>query len=130
MVIFLRRWRGESYIMNIQYKNNQIKKICNDHSKAVKQLNSRVADRLHEVLIFIDSAEILLDIANMPAYRLHPLLGDRAGTFAIDLIKSSGFRLILIPIDENGNEYNTNDVNVIYRSSSTIILLEVSNHYD
>lgn len=116
--------------MNIQYKNNQIRKICNDHSKAVKQLNSRVADRLHEVLDFIDSAEILLDIANMPAYRLHPLLGDRAGTFAIDLIKSSGFRLILIPIDENGNVYNTSDVNVIYRSSSTIILLEVSNHYD
>lgn len=116
--------------MNIQYKDNKIRKLCNDHRVAVKQLNSRVADRLHEVLNFINSAENLLDVAKMPAYRLHPLSGDRAGSFAIDLIKKSGFRLILIPVDENENEYTTKDVDIIYRSSSTIILLEVSNHYD
>lgn len=116
--------------MNIQYKNNQIKRVCNNHNKAVKQFNVRVADRLHEVLNFINNADSLNDVAKMPAYRLHPLFGNRAGCFAIDLIKSTGFRLILIPLDDDDNEYSTNDINIIYHSSSTIILLEVSNHYD
>ncbi|HEY5556317.1 hypothetical protein [Acetobacterium sp.] len=116
--------------MKVQYKDNKIRKICNDHSKAVKELGLRVGDRLHEVMDFIENAEILHDVSQIPPYRLHPLYGDRLGTFAIDLIKSTGFRLILIPIDDEGNPFDTKDINIIYRSSSTIILLEVTKHYD
>ncbi|MBC3901444.1 killer suppression protein [Acetobacterium malicum] len=116
--------------MNIQYYDNKIKKICNDHSKAVKELGSQVGQRLHEVLDFINSAETLHDVSQVPAYRLHPLTGDRKGTFAIDLKKMSGFRLILIPVDDEGIEFKSNDLNVIYRTASTIILLEVTKHYD
>lgn len=116
--------------MKIYYDNKNIKKLCNDYRYARKKLGKDVADKLHMALQFIDAAVCLVDIKNMITFRLHPLKGNRKGTYAIDLGRKTGFRLILIPVDLDGNMWTTENDIVIYNSTDTIILLEVSKHYE
>lgn len=105
-------------------------KIYNNYKQAQKKLGKNVADKLHKTLQFIDASVCLMDIKNMITFRLHPLKGDRKGTYAIDLGKRTGFRLILIPVDQNGNRWTTENDITIYNSTDTVILMEVSKHYE
>lgn len=116
--------------MDIEFNDKKIKKVCNDYKEARKAFGDDVAKKLHMALNFITHAETLNDVAQMPTYRLHPLKGDRKGSYAIDLGRKLGFRLILIPLDKCGHKWIENDINLIYRSTTTIILMEVSNHYE
>ncbi|MBS7009097.1 type II toxin-antitoxin system RelE/ParE family toxin [Anaerostipes sp.] len=116
--------------MKIYYDNKNIQKLCNDYRHAQIKLGKNVADKLHKTLQFIDASVFLMDIKNMKTFRLHPLRGDRKGTYAIDLGKRTGFRLILIPVGPDGNEWTTENDIVIYNSTVTVILLEVSKHYE
>ncbi|MEA5073419.1 MAG: type II toxin-antitoxin system RelE/ParE family toxin [Eubacterium aggregans] len=117
--------------MDIQYHDKKIEKLCNDYKKSKKQLGECVAEKLHMALNFMANAENLNDIAQMPTYHLHPLIGDRGGHFAMDLGRRLGYRLILIPVDENNNKWTDfSQLDIIYKSTSTIILLEVTNHYE
>lgn len=116
--------------MKIHYDNKNIQELCNNYKHAQKKLGKNVADKLHKALQFIDASVCLMDIKNMRTFRLHPLKGDRKGTYAIDLGKKTGFRLILIPVDLDGNRWATGNDIVIFNSTDTIILLEVSKHYE
>lgn len=67
----------------------------------------------------------------MQIYHLHPLQGKLAGQYALDIAgRSSGYRLIIIPLDANGNKWKENDINVVYATTTVIIAMEVSNHYE
>ena len=44
--------------------------------------------------------------------------------------RRAGYRLVIIPLDADGNEWHENDVNVVYSSTEVIIAWEVSNHYE
>ncbi len=67
----------------------------------------------------------------MQIYHLHSLQGDREGQYALDIAgRKAGYRLIIIPLDADGNEWKENDVNVVYRATELIIAWEVSNHYE
>ena len=116
--------------MEIIYKNKKIEKECTDYSNAKKKYNQQVADKLHSTINFINNASNLLDIKSMPTYRLHALKGNRKGTYAIDLGKRLGYRLIITPLDDNHKEWDTNDENLIFKSTKVIIVLEVTNHYE
>lgn len=116
--------------MIIRYDNSKIEKACNDFKKAQRKHGPDIAKRLYMALQFLDSAETLKDVANTPSFNLHPLTGDRKGTYAIDLGRRSGFRLIIKPLDANGEEWAETDIYVIYQSTSIVILMEVTNHYE
>lgn len=99
--------------------------------KAKKELPNVVAEKLHALINIIESAENLQDIAAMQIYHLHSLQGDREGQYALDIAgRKAGYRLIIIPLDADGNEWKENDVNVVYRATELIIAWEVSNHYE
>lgn len=67
----------------------------------------------------------------MQIYHLHPLQGQRKGQYALDIAgRRAGYRLIIIPLDANGNEWKESDVSIIYTSTEIIIAWEVSNHYE
>lgn len=69
--------------------------------------------------------------AVMRIYHLHPLERKRKGQFALDLGRRLGWRLIVIPLDDEGNRWNTtDDVNIIYKSTSAILVWEVTKHYE
>lgn len=71
-----------------------------------------------------------MDIKNVPIYRLHPLKGDRKGQFAIDIGRKLGWRLIIIPEDDEGNEWDITDINMVYELTNIILVWEVSKHYE
>ncbi len=70
------------------------------------------------------------DIYRLPQYKLHPLHGDRVGQYALDLGRTLGFRLIIIPLDKDGYEWKEKDLQRIYKATEMILAWEVSNHYE
>lgn len=78
----------------------------------------------------LESVETLKDIQMLQIYNIHPLEGNRKGQYALDLGRRLGYRLIIIPLDEEGNEFKEKDVNIIYQSTRIIVTWEVSNHYE
>ena len=99
--------------------------------KAKKDLPANVAEKLHALINLIESSANLQDIAEMQIYHLHRLQGKRDGQYALDIAgRRAGYRLIIIPVDADGNECKEKDVNIVYKSTEIIIAWEVSNHYE
>lgn len=117
--------------MIITYKDSKVRERCTNYKLAKKDYNIKVAEALHSTINFIENAETLMDIKNFPPFNLHPLHRDRVGTFAIDLGgRKTGYRLIIRPLDDEGNEWKKSDVNAIYKATKIMIILEVTNHYE
>lgn len=111
--------------MNITYSNNRVEKQCTDFRKAKKDFPEKIAKNLHKVIQFIENADSLEDVINMPTYNFHNLKGDRKGVFAIDIDgRRSGYRLLV-------SFYEVNNEIVFSQSVSIedIEIKEVSNHY-
>ena len=90
-----------------------------------------VAERLLALINFIENAENLKDVDSMRIYHLHPLHGKREGQYGLDIAgRDRGYRLIIIPLDSEGNEWIEKDVNIVYKATEVIIAWEVSNHYE
>jgi len=56
------------------------------------------ADRLVDMLAFIDAATEFDDLSTPPNFGLHPLAGDRAGSFAMTVTKN--WRMTFVKIDD------------------------------
>ncbi|NCB42091.1 MAG: addiction module antidote protein, HigA family [Clostridia bacterium] len=63
--------------IDIKYRKNKDKKMCTDFRKAKEELGPIVADKLLSLINFLESANDLMDVKNIPMYQLHPLEGDR-----------------------------------------------------
>lgn len=116
--------------INIKYRKNKDEKLCTDFKNATKELGPIVADKLHSLINFLESANNLIDVKNVPMYHLHPLVGNRKGQFAIDLGRKLGWRLVIIPEVKDGEDWNTDDINIIYELTNIILVWEVSKHYE
>ncbi len=44
--------------------------------------------------------------------------------------RKAGYRLVIIPLDADGNEWKEKDVNIVYKATEVISAWEVSNHYE
>jgi proteic killer suppression protein len=53
-----------------------------------KGLPGDLVDRLTKMIAFIDAAETLDELSIPPNYGLHPLTGDRAGTWAMTVTRN------------------------------------------
>ena len=56
------------------------------------------ADRLVDMLAFINAATEFDDLSTPPNFGLHPLAGDRAGSFAMTVTKN--WRITFVKIDD------------------------------
>ena len=122
---------GRVHDIEIQYKDKKVEKLCTDLKKAKKDLPANVAEKLHALINLIESADNLKDIDELQIYHLHPLQGKREGQYALDVAgRRAGYRLVIIPLDADGNEWKEKDVNVVYKATEVIIAWEVSNHYE
>lgn len=122
---------GRAHDIEIQYKDKKVEKLCTDLKKAKKDLPANVAEKLHALINLIESADNLKDIDELQIYHLHPLQGKREGQYALDVAgRRAGYRLVIIPLDADGNEWKEKDVNVVYKATEVIIAWEVSNHYE
>ena len=117
--------------MKINYSNNKTKKICEDYNKAVRDLGSDVAIRLFDLINALESFPTLLDLKGLPQYRLHPLGYNREYQYSFVIHKGYKWRLIVYPLDNQGNilEDKSNENEMLSRAVM-IEIVEVSEHYD
>lgn len=89
--------------MEISYANRALETVCTDARKAKKQLGGKGFEKLKRRLADCRAAA---NARSLVAGRPHPLKGDRAGQFAVDL--EGGLRLVFepannpVPKDLNG----------------------------
>ena len=84
--------------MRIEYKNNNLRKVCTDYTKASKSYGERMAELIHlriDQLMAADSADQMVKFS---IGRCHPLHGDREGQYALDLVHPH--RLIFIRVND------------------------------
>ncbi|MDR1836023.1 MAG: type II toxin-antitoxin system RelE/ParE family toxin [Fusobacteriaceae bacterium] len=117
--------------MKLRYHDNKIEKLCKEFHEAQRKLGSVVAKKLHAAIAFFEKAGTMSSIAENKPLRLHKLQGDRQNTFAIVLGSQTGFRLIIEPLQENGQLFKDySDMALVYKNAKTILVLEVTNHYE
>ena len=104
-------------IIEIEYKNKKVEKICTDVNCAVKQFGSQVTNKLFKRIRELKAFECLGDVPSNLPYRREKLKGEEnLWSIRIDI----AYRLIISPIDFN------NDI----RKIKIIRTEEVSNHYE
>lgn len=117
--------------MEITYKNATVKKQCTDYAYAKKEFNVKVAEKLFASINYIEQSVCFTDIINNPSFRFHGLTANRKGTYAIDLGKKLGFRLIVEPLnEENKSLGKEKDFEKIKQCTKIVLVVEVTNHYD
>ncbi|WP_405358390.1 addiction module toxin RelE [Fusobacterium polymorphum] len=99
--------------------------MCENEKKAIKKYNKIIAEKLIFSIEFLKNSKSLKDVADYNNFRLHELKYERKGQFAIDLGKTTGYRLIIEPITVN----EKNEV-ISYESINIVEIMEVSNHYE
>lgn len=99
--------------------------------RAKKDLPTNIAEKLHALINLIETSKDFRDVANMQIYHLHPLQGKRKGQYALDIAgRRAGYRLLVVPLDEDGNEWEMKDTDMIYKFTKILIIQEVTNHYE
>lgn len=118
--------------MQIKYTSSKVKNVCTSLKEAKKKYSGIVPEKLHATINFIENASNITDIINYIPFHFHHLKGSRKGEYAIDIGgRTSGWRLIIIAIDDAGNAcpndevYGKNAVNIVI-----VQLEEVTNHYE
>lgn len=78
--------------MEISYRNDKLKRLCEECRVAERKLGKNSARQLRARLSDLEAAQRVTDLV---AGRPHPLTGDREGQFALDL--ADGKRLVFCP---------------------------------
>ena len=84
--------------MEILFKDNMIRKICNKHHVAVRKWGEENARLLRKRMDEIRDSENLAVLMMIPQARCHPLKGNMKGKFSVDL--KHPYRLIFAPADD------------------------------
>lgn len=117
--------------MEIKYKTSKTEEHCTNLKKAQKKYGEAVAEKLHGAINFIESASNLKDVREHLPFRFHDLKGDREKACAIDLGRKIGWRLLVVPLKENGSFCTNDEIFGEYAVCIKIIRIEeVSNHYE
>lgn len=90
--------------MEVTFKDKKLRKLCETQKEAQKKLGDKCARKLRSRLADLFAAET---VAELSSGRPHPLKGDRAGQFALDL--DGGKRLVFesandpVPLKEDNS---------------------------
>lgn len=115
--------------MTILYKNETVKKqFCSEYKKTWRY-PEQVKRKLEAAETYIKSSNSLLDIANYPPFRFEKLKGNRKDEWSIRL-GNTGYRVTMIPCDDNGNEIIGGDIMAQCKVIKIVKVTEVSNHYE
>lgn len=78
--------------LEINFKDKKLRELCEKKAVAERKLGTACARRLRTRLDDLEAASRVTDLV---AGNPHPLKGDRAGQFAVDL--AGGWRLVFAP---------------------------------
>lgn len=85
--------------MQVKYKSKKLEKVCTIYEEAIKQYGDKMAEKIHQRIDEIASAESVEFMVKFRLGRCHALTGNRKGEYAVDL--THPYRLIFRKI---GNE--------------------------
>lgn len=98
--------------MELRFKTKKLRKQCEEPSEAQKKYGSDIGNKLTQRVSELYAANALIDIAKIPAARLHKLEGARKKEYAIDLVHP--FRLIVSPVlEEDANVANLSIIRIV-----------------
>lgn len=115
--------------MVIIYKNKTAEQQFSSEYQKKWKYPDAVSEKLQAAENYIRNASSLLDIVNYPPFRFHRLKGDRKVEWSIYLGKT-GYRITLIPCDENNHKIVSGDIIAQCKSIKIVMVTEVSNHYE
>ena len=109
MVIIKKGAEYNNLSMTILYKNKTAKEqFCSAYKKKWRYPD-QVKKKLEAAETFIINADSLLDVANYPPFHFERLKGNRKHEWSIRL-GNTGYRVTMIPCDDNGNEIVDGDI--------------------
>lgn len=115
--------------MNILYKNKLAEKqFCARYKKKWKY-PEQVRKKLEAAENYMINADSLIDVANYLPFHFERLRGDRKDEWSIRL-GNTGYRVTMIPCDENENEILEGDILANCKMIKIVKVTEVSNHYE
>ena len=115
--------------MNILYKNKFAEKqFCSRYKKKWKY-PEQVRKKLEAAENYMINADSLMDVANYLPFHFERLRGDRKDEWSIRL-GNTGYRVTMIPCDENENEILEGDILANCKIIKIVKVTEVSNHYE
>ncbi len=109
--------------MEITFADRKLQKLCEQQAVAQKKLGANCARKLKTRLADLGAAT---SVTELVAGRPHPLKGDRAGEFAIDL--EGGKRLVFkpgndpIPLMEDGS--------IDWSEVTTVCIIFIGDYHD
>lgn len=115
--------------MEIIYKNKKARQQFESKYASKWTYPRKVKEKILSIGNFLESAESLNDIFAYPPYRFHSLKGDRKGEWSIS-VGNTGWRVTIIPCDENKNAILNGDVLAQCKFIKIVMVTEVSNHYE
>ena len=124
--------------MKIIYSNQYTYNVCTNLIEAKKLFggNVQLALSLLKRVNNIENAVLFVDILRYKTFHFHKLrnLGkykNLEGFFAIDVKgRTDPWRIIVQPLDKDGNEFIPCNIDEIASSVKIIKILEVSKHYE
>ncbi len=72
--------------MEVEFRNKKIEKVCTNAAAARKRYGNEVARKISQRISEISAAPNVELMVAAHIGRCHPLLGDRAGQYAVDLV--------------------------------------------
>ena len=95
--------------MKILYKNKTAEKQFSPKHQSKWKYPEPVKIKLLSIENAIRQATCLQDIARLPQYHFHALMGDRKHEWSI-YVGNTGYRVTLIPCDDDDNEITSSDI--------------------
>lgn len=87
--------------MEIIFKSNKLKKMCEDYGLAKCQWGEAMAKKIVQRINELQAAETLADLSHQPPTRCHRLSQNREGQYAVNLIEP--YRLVFQPLADDGS---------------------------
>ena len=114
--------------MRILYKNKTASQQFDSKYQRKWTYPKVVKEKVLATENFILQANSLQDIFSYPPFRFHSLSGKRKDEWSLYL-GNTGYRVTLIPCDEDGNSITEGDILAQCKSILVVMVTEVSNHY-
>ena len=115
--------------MIILYKNKAVKEQFSSEYKSKWRYPERVKNKLLSAEKYIKESKTFIDILSFAPFRLEKLKGKRKDEWSIRL-GNTGYRVTLIPCDENENLLVDGDIISKAKYIEIVMVMEVSNHYE
>lgn len=72
--------------MEISYKNNKIMKVCTDAKVSDRTYGNEMSEKIQMRIGEIEAADTVEDMIKYRIGRCHPLINNRKGQYAVDLV--------------------------------------------